>query len=222
MARLYGVSYPTVRNRLDDMIARLGAIIESQDKDTPDDAVASDTDAGGDEADVGSMPNGGPEMPSPHLRRMTLATLLAMAITGFAACGDDGGGPVARTTPTTPVVDTRSDESAARQSVDAWLALLDAGNYAEAYEATGSSFRERVTAEQFRSQFEEVRTALGALESRALSSTQRLATLPDAPPGDYFVFEFDAAFELRPDTGERVTAVSEAEEWPVVGYYIVR
>ena len=104
------------------------------------------------------------------------------------------------------MVDTRSDESAARQSVDAWLALLDAGNYAE----------------QFRSQFEEVRTALGALESRALSSTQRLATLPDAPPGDYFVFEFDAAFELRPDTGERVTAVSEAEEWPVVGYYIVR
>ena len=53
MARLYGVSYPTVRNRLDDLIARLGAIIESQDKDTPDDAVASDTDAGGDEADVG-------------------------------------------------------------------------------------------------------------------------------------------------------------------------
>ena len=121
-------------------------------------------------------------MPLPHLRRMTLATLLAMAITGLAACGDDGGGPVAPTTPTTPVVDTRSDESAARQSVDAWLALLDAGNYAAAYDATGSSFRERVTAEQFRSQFEEVRTALGALESRALSSTQRLATLPDAPP----------------------------------------
>ena len=124
-------------------------------------------------------------MLSPHLRRMTLATLLAMAITGFAACGHDGGGPVAPTTPTTPVVDTRSDESAARQSVDAWLALLDAGNYAEAYEATGSSFRERVTAEQFRSQFEEVRTALGALESVSCpqNSTQRLATLPDAPPG---------------------------------------
>ena len=157
-----------------------------------------------------------------HHTRSVVAVLLAMAVAGFAACGDDGGGPAAPTTPTTPVVDTRSDETAARQSVDAWLELIDAGNYAEAYEATGSSFRESVTAEEFRSQFEEVRTALGALESRALSSTQRHATLPDAPPGDYFVFEFDAAFELRPDTGERVTAVSEAEEWPVVGYYIVR
>ena len=32
MARLYGVSYPTVRNRLDDLIARLAEIIESHEK----------------------------------------------------------------------------------------------------------------------------------------------------------------------------------------------
>lgn len=152
----------------------------------------------------------------------TSAMLFAVVIAGFPGCGDDGGGPVAPTTPTTPVVEMQSDEEAARQSVDAWLALLDAGNYAAAYEATGSIFKDEVTAEESRKQFEEVRTALGSLESRTLGSTRRLTTLPDAPPGDYFVFEFDAVFELRPDTRERVTAVSEAEEWPVVGYYIVR
>ena len=58
MARLYGVSYPTVRNRLDDLIARLSAIIESQETDAADDrgagadATGDDRDAAGQDADV--------------------------------------------------------------------------------------------------------------------------------------------------------------------------
>lgn len=49
MSRLYGVSYPTVRNRLDDLIARLGAIIELQEKGMANDGSGGDTDAGGDD-----------------------------------------------------------------------------------------------------------------------------------------------------------------------------
>ena len=48
MARLYGVSYPTVRNRLDDLIARLGATIEPQAKDTARNGDGGGTDAGDD------------------------------------------------------------------------------------------------------------------------------------------------------------------------------
>ncbi len=148
--------------------------------------------------------------------------LLAIVVAGVPACGEDGGGPAAPTTPTPPVVEALSDEEAALQSVDAWLALLDVGDYAAAYEATGSFFREEVTAEEFRSLMEERQDILGAVESRTLSSTQRLSTVPDAPPGDYFVFELDGVYELRPNTRERVTAVSESGEWPVVGIYIIR
>ena len=36
MARLYGVSYPTVRNRLDELIARLGANVEAQANESAD------------------------------------------------------------------------------------------------------------------------------------------------------------------------------------------
>ena len=150
------------------------------------------------------------------------AVLFTVVVAGFAACGDDGGGPTAPTTPVTPPVDTRSDEDAARQSVDAWLSLIDAGDFSGAYDATGSLFRESVTAEEFRNNMEERLTLLGALESRTLSSTQRLTTIPDAPPGDYFVFEFDGVYELRPNARERVTAMSESDEWPVVGIYLIR
>ena len=151
-----------------------------------------------------------------------VVAVLAMLLAGLVACGDDGGGPVAPTTPTPPVVQAPSDEDAARQSVDAWLALLDAEDYAAAYEATGSSFREAVTADEFRSSMEERQAILGVVESRTLSTTQRLSTVPDAPPGDYFVFELDGVSELRPNARERVTAVSESGEWPVVGIYIIR
>jgi hypothetical protein len=45
MAKLYGVSYPTVRNRLDDVIARLSAIIESPETDAAGETVRAGTDA---------------------------------------------------------------------------------------------------------------------------------------------------------------------------------
>ena len=154
--------------------------------------------------------------------RMSAAILITVAITGLTACGDGGSSPTAPTTTVPPAVDTQSDEEAARQSVDTWLSLLDAGNYAEAYDATGSFFRESVTAEEFGSTMEERQAILGAFESRTLSSTRRLATVPDAPPGDYFLFEFDGVYELRPEARERVTAVSESDDWPVVGIYLIR
>lgn len=55
MARLYGVSYPTVRNRLDDLIARLSGIIELQESDSVEDgtdAAGEDADATGEDADA--------------------------------------------------------------------------------------------------------------------------------------------------------------------------
>ncbi|MYH28908.1 MAG: DUF4019 domain-containing protein [Acidobacteria bacterium] len=145
---------------------------------------------------------------------------LAAVATGSVACGDDAGSPTGPTPAVPPVVETQSDEDAARQSVDAWLVLLDAGNYSEAYDATGSFFRESVTAEEFQNKMEERQAILGAVESRTLDSTQRLSILPDAPPGDYFIFEIDGVYELRPNARERVTAVSD--EWPVVGIYLIR
>ena len=64
-----------------------------------------------------------------------LAVLLTVVVAGSAACGDGGGSPTAPTAPETPM---QSDEDAARQSVDAWLSLLDAGDFSAAYDATPS------------------------------------------------------------------------------------
>ena len=157
------------------------------------------------------------------LVKMPLGVPLAVvALAAFAACGGDGGSLV-QPTPTggTPI-DADTDTAAARQAVDAWLALIDAGDYDEAYATAAASFRANVTAEEFRREVEQVRATLGAVRSRTVATARRTTTLPDAPPGDYIVFEFDAVYARRPDTGERVTVVLEDGEWRVVGYYIIR
>ena len=150
--------------------------------------------------------------------------LVVVAPAAFAACGGGGGNPVQPSLPggTPTDTDTDSDTAAARQAVNAWLALIDAGDYDEAYQTAAAFLRENVTAEEFRRETGTVRATLGAVRSRTVTSTRRTTTLPDAPPGDYIVFEFDVVYELRPDTGERVTVVLEGGEWRVVGYYIIR
>ncbi len=152
------------------------------------------------------------------LGAMPFAVLLAAC----AACGGDGGNPAQPSPVTDNPTDGESDTAAARLAVDAWLALIDAGDYEAAYDAAAAFLRESVTAEEFRRELETQRPLLGALRSRTVATTSRTTTLPDAPPGDYIVFEFDAVFERRPDAGERVTAVLEAGEWRVVGYYLIR
>ena len=53
MARLYGVSYPTVRNRLDELIARLQRIGETQKKkEAADDAAGVRADGAGGDTDA--------------------------------------------------------------------------------------------------------------------------------------------------------------------------
>ena len=52
MARLYGVSYPTVRNRLDELIARLGANVEVLANEAAEDPAGVDGGGGGGDSDA--------------------------------------------------------------------------------------------------------------------------------------------------------------------------
>jgi hypothetical protein len=42
--------------------------------------------------------------------------------------------------------------------------------------------------------------------------------LPDAPPGRYFIFDYDSKFE-RLTLGERIVLIKEGEGWKVAGYF---
>ncbi len=148
--------------------------------------------------------------------------LMAVAVFGLAACGDGGENPVAPTTDTGPSVDTPPDTTAvAREAVDAWFSLIDAGNYAEAYDTASDILKENVTRDEFVSTYQEARSVLGTVRSRVFRSAMPATTLPGAARGDYVVFEFDADYERKENAVERVTTAREAGVSRVAGHWVL-
>lgn len=148
--------------------------------------------------------------------------LTTFAVLAFAACGDGGGAPVAPPAdPGPPVAPPPDPAEVAREAVDEWLSLIDAGSYAEAYDAASGILRQNVTRDEFVGTYEEGRSLLGTLRSRVFRSATPATTLPGAPDGDYVVFEFDADYEQKEHAVERVTTALEAGTWRVAGHWVL-
>lgn len=112
-------------------------------------------------------------------------------------------------------------EQLAQQSAESWLALTDAGNYAESWEQASQLFKAAVTKQQWQSALESVRTPLGKLLSRKLKSATFSKTLPGAPDGQYVVIQYDSSFENKQSAVETITPMLEKDgKWRVSGYFI--
>ncbi len=107
------------------------------------------------------------------------------------------------------------------EAAKAWLALVDAGKFAESWDAAGTIFRGAVAKDQWVKMLQANRTPLGKVVSRALKSKQYATSLPGAPDGQYVVTQFDTSFENKKVSVETVTQVLEKDGgWRVVGYFI--
>ena len=149
--------------------------------------------------------------------------VLAMSLGGLTACGDDGSGPAAPTTP---------DRTDCRDAIGRGCGATvrsTRGCRCSTPETTRrrtrrpeASSRKRSRPRNFGFGWRRGRPSWAPSSPvlRAAHSARRRCRTP--PPGDYFVFEFDGVYELRPNARERVTAVSESGEWPVVGIYLIR
>lgn len=97
-----------------------------------------------------------------------------------------------------------------------WLAMVDAGRWAESWRATGQSFRSMNTVEAWAQASEEGRVPLGAVVSRADLSREAVP----APPHGLQMVKFRTSFANRPNATETLTLTREAQTWRVVGYVI--
>jgi hypothetical protein len=112
-------------------------------------------------------------------------------------------------------------EAAAASAAVAWLALVDAGSYAESWNAAATRFRQAVAQEQWQSSAARTRAPLGALKSRELQSATFKHTLGGAPDGEYVVVRFAASFANKAAAIETVTPMKDDDgTWRVAGYYI--
>jgi len=119
-----------------------------------------------------------------------------------------------------PLVSEEAPEKAAEAAALSWLALMDAGKYAEGWDAGAEAFRASVTKERWQSMAEEARKPLGNLGSRNLKSAKPRKDT-GAHAGEYVILEFDTSFEHRPSSIETVTPMKEKDgTWKVAGYFI--
>ena len=107
------------------------------------------------------------------------------------------------------------------KAADAWLKLLDEGQYRASWEQSASFFKEKITAEGWAKMARDARAPLGPLLSRNFKLAAYATTLPGAPPGQYVVIEYDASYANRKDVIDKVTPMLDTDgRWRVSGYWI--
>ena len=112
-------------------------------------------------------------------------------------------------------------EAAAESAARSWLALVDAGSYAQSWTEASTLFRRGVPQPQWQAAIANVRGPLGALKSRDLRSATFTRSVPGAPDGEYVIVQFASSFEKKQSAIETVTPMKDADgTWRVSGYYV--
>jgi len=112
-------------------------------------------------------------------------------------------------------------EKAATAAAQSWLALVDAGKYADSWKEAATFFKGAVTADQWAQAADGVRKPLGKNLSRKVKSATYQTSVPGAPDGEYVIIQFDASFENKKAAVETITPMLDKDgKWRVSGYFI--
>src|ERR1017187_3453048 len=144
--------------------------------------------------------------------------LIAGVTSGFTAETDAGTNkPASTASPgSTP---KSAAEKAATSAAQAWLALIDDGNYAKSRQEASAVFQGAVTQKAWEAAMESVRKLLGKLVSREVKTAQSITAPPGAPDGQYMVMQFNTSFANKPSAVETVTFMSGKDgQWKAAGY----
>jgi hypothetical protein len=110
---------------------------------------------------------------------------------------------------------------AAADAANKWLAVMDAGQTAEAWEAAAPMMQAAVTRETWAKVGSQARAPSGAVKSRKQGSASYTRTLPNAPQGEYVVIEYHTDFANRAGAVETVVPMRLPDgSWKVSGYFI--
>ena len=111
-------------------------------------------------------------------------------------------------------------EKKAVAAATAWLALVDAGRYAESWDAAAVYFKNAVSQDNWVKMLEGARKPLGKLVSRKLAAKKYATSLPGAPDGQYVVIQFSAEFAAKAKAVETIAPMLDPDGvWRVSGYF---
>jgi hypothetical protein len=119
---------------------------------------------------------------------------------------------------------TNNDHADAKKkaiaSAEAWLALVDKGQYGQSWETAAEAFKKGVSKANWVNSLTGGRKPLGDVKSRKLMSQQFTKTLPGAPDGEYVILQYETSFANKASAVETITPMLDNGPWKVSGYYI--
>jgi hypothetical protein len=115
---------------------------------------------------------------------------------------------------------TEIDLTPAIAAAQRWLTLVDEGRYGASWEEAAPIFQEAMSRHRWETTLPGARDPLGQPVTRKMRQADFTTTVPNAPPGEYVVIQFDTRFEKRPATTEIVTPMKVGDRWLVSGYII--
>ena len=114
-----------------------------------------------------------------------------------------------------------NEEKQAVAAAEAWLQLVDGGQYAESWDEAATIFKGAITREQWEQALRNVRSPLGKLVNRNLLGAKYVTELPGAPDGQYVVIQYKTDYENKQGIVETITPMLDKDQtWRVSGYYI--
>jgi opacity protein-like surface antigen len=114
-----------------------------------------------------------------------------------------------------------NEEAQAIEAATKWLALCDAGRYAESWREASSFFRGAITEAAWTDALSGIRKPLGAVNDRTRQSSVLARSLPGAPDGSYVVLTYHTVFANKANAMETVTFMLDKDgSWRAAGYFI--
>jgi hypothetical protein len=149
------------------------------------------------------------------LKYATVAIVCILIYLGLVSCGEKSEEKKVITT------EYAEKEKAAQEIADAWLQLVDVGEYEKSWDDAADYFKGAISKEDWKKSLEAGRKPLGKIVSRTVTSAKYSTSLPGTPDGEYVVIQYEASFENKQSAVETVTPMKDKDgEWRVSGYYI--
>lgn len=159
------------------------------------------------------------------MRSISLAVLIPVLLLGpKAQAGAQQSPPPAASTQRANVrvtpASTDTAGIAAQRAAEAWLSLVDRGQYGASWDSAGTIFKRAGTPAQWAEAIRQVRDQAGPLESRSFQRLQVTKTLGNFPPGEYTILQYHTAKGGRA-VGETVIMQQDgARGWRLAAYLV--
>jgi hypothetical protein len=114
-------------------------------------------------------------------------------------------------------ITANADQRAAMTAANAWLALVDAGEYQQSWLTANKTLKEQSEKNEWANYLKAIREPLGKVISRRVTRSRTVSQIQGMPNGEYFQVQFEVKFPTKSGM-ERMTVAKEGGSWKVAGY----